>query len=124
MAGNIVSQFINIISDADSGDTLKFDSDSAVAMSKKLSSVSSEIDLAASRIEGMISENKSVWTGKAAEAYFSELTTLVSQAKEIAEKVNRNRQNIDRAAMILAEADKKAEGDVGKLDAKDIFNYS
>lgn len=124
MAGNIVSQFINIISNSASGDTLKFDSDSAAAMSKKLSSVSSEIDLAASRIEGMISENKSVWTGKAAEAYFSELTMLVSQAKEIAEKINRNRQNIDRAAVILSEADKKAGGDVGKLDSNDIFNYS
>ena len=77
--------------------------------------------MAAAQIEGPISETQLVWTGQAAENFFAEISKLVSETKEISEKVRQNRQQLDNAVSIIMTAENKVMKDTNDLPAGNIF---
>lgn len=102
-------------------DKIKLDEDKASAISNTLGKISSEIEMAVAQIEGPISETQPIWTGQAAENFFSELSKLVSETKEISEKVRQNRHQLDNAVSIIMAADNKVMKDTNDLPARNIF---
>lgn len=102
-------------------DKIKLDEDKASAISNTLGKISSEIEMAVAQIEGPISETQPIWTGQAAENFFSELSKLVSETKEISEKVRQNRHQLDNAVSIIMAADNKVMKDTNDLPAGNIF---
>lgn len=102
-------------------DKIKLDEDKAAAISNTLGKISSEIEMAAAQIEGPISETQPIWTGQAAENFFSELSSLVSETKEISEKVRQNRQQLDTAVSIIMASDNKVMKDTNDLPAGNVF---
>lgn len=102
-------------------DKIKLDEDKAAVISNTLGKISSEIEMAAAQIEGPISETQPIWTGQAAENFFSELSKLVSETKEISEKVRQNKQQLDNAVSIIMAADNKVIKDTNDLPTENIF---
>lgn len=102
-------------------DKIKLDEDKAAAISNTLGKISSEIEMAAAQIEGPISETQPIWTGQAAENFFSELSSLVSETKEISEKVRQNRRQLDTAVSIIMASDNKVMKDTNDLPAGNVF---
>lgn len=100
---------------------IKLDEDKAEAISNTLGKISSEIEMAAAQIEGPISETQPIWTGQAAENFFSEISKLVSETKEISEKVRQNKQQLDNAVSIIMAAENKVRKDTNDLPAGNVF---
>lgn len=120
MANNfqtLINSAISYVND----DKIKLDEDKAAAISNTLGKISSEIEMAAAQIEGPISETQPIWTGQAAENFFSEISKLVSETKEIGEKVRQNRQQLDNAVSIIMAAENKVIKDTDDLPAGNIF---
>jgi len=120
MANNfqtLINSAISYVND----DKIKLDEDKAAAISNTLGKISSEIEMAVAQIEGPISETQPIWTGQAAENFFSELSKLVSETKEISEKVRQNRHQLDNAVSIIMAADNKVMKDTNDLPAGNIF---
>lgn len=120
----MVNNFQTLINSAISyvnDDKIKLDEDKAAAISNTLGKISSEIEMAAAQIEGPISETQPVWTGQAAENFFAEISKLVSETKEISEKVRQNRQQLDNAVSIIMTAENKVMKDTNDLPAGNIF---
>lgn len=101
---------------------IQLDEEKASALIVMLGRISSEINSSAVQIEGPISETTPVWTGKAAEEFFTDLKEAVKQAKVIGEKVDANRQKINNAVSIIMAAEKKNQGDVIQLSERSAFN--
>lgn len=114
---SLINSAISYVND----DKIKLDEDKAAAISNKLGKISSEIEMAAAQIEGPISETQPVWTGQAAENFFSEISKLVSETKEISEKVRQNKQQLDNAVSIIMAADNKVIKDTNDLPAGNVF---
>ena len=102
-------------------DKIKLDENKAAEISNTLGKISSEIEMAAAQINGSISEAQPIWTGQAAEKFFSEISKLVSETKEISEKVRQNRQQFDNAVSIIMAAENKVFKDTNDLPAGNIF---
>ena len=120
MANNfqtLINSAISYVND----DKIKLDEDKAAAISNTLGKISSEIEMAAAQIEGPISETQPIWTGQAAENFFAEISKLVSETKEIGEKVRQNRQQLDNAISIIMAAENKVIKDTDDLPAGNIF---
>lgn len=120
MANNfqtLINSAISYVND----DKIKLDEDKAAAISNTLGKISSEIEMAAAQIEGPISETQPIWTGQAAENFFAEISKLVSETKEIGEKVRQNRQQLDNAISIIMAAENKVIRDTDDLPAGNIF---
>lgn len=100
---------------------IKLDRDKAAALSNRLGKISADIEMSAAQIEGPVSETQPLWTGKAAEDFFRELTALVAETKEIAEKVSGNRQSLENAVKIIMAAENKIDRDVDDLSAGGVF---
>ncbi len=114
---SLINSAISYVNDEE----IKFDEDKAAAISNTLGKISSEIEMAAAQIEGPISEAQPIWTGQAAENFFSELSKLVSETKEISEKIRQNRQQLDNAVSIIMAADNKVIKDIHDLPAGNVF---
>lgn len=120
MANNfqtLINSAISYVND----DKIKLDEDKAAAISNTLGKISSEIEMAAAQIEGPISETQPIWTGQAAENFFSEISKLISETKEIGEKVRQNRQQLDNAISIIMATENKVIKDTDDLPAGNIF---
>lgn len=113
----LIDSAISYIND----EKIKLDEDKAAAISNTLGKISSEIEMAAVQIEGPISETQPIWTGQAAEDFFAEIRKLVSETKEISEKVRQNRQQLDYAVSIIMAADNKVKKDTNDLPAGNVF---
>lgn len=113
----LINSAISYVND----DKIKLDEDKAAAISNTLGKISSEIEMAAAQIEGSTSETQLVWTGQAAENFFAEISKLVSETKEISEKVRQNRQQLDNAVSIIMAAENKVMKDTNDLPAGNIF---
>lgn len=114
---SLVNSAISYVND----ENIKLDEDKAAAISNTLGKISSEIEMAAAQIAGPISETQPIWTGQAAENFFSELSKLVSETKEISEKVRQNKQQLDNAVSIIMAADNKVIKDTNDLPAGNVF---
>ncbi|MCM1060278.1 MAG: WXG100 family type VII secretion target [Eubacterium sp.] len=114
---SLVNAAISYVND----EKIKLDEDKAAAVSNRLGKISSEIEMAAAQIEGPISKTQPIWTGQAAENFFSEISSLVSETKEISEKIRQNRQQLDAAVSIVMEADGKVLKDTNDLPAGNVF---
>ncbi|MCX4374916.1 MAG: WXG100 family type VII secretion target [Lachnospiraceae bacterium] len=102
-------------------DKIKLDEDKAAAISNTLGKISSEIEMAATQIEGPISETQPIWTGQAAENFFSEIGKLISETREISEKIRQNRQQLDNAVSIIMAAENEVRKDTNDLPAGNVF---
>lgn len=114
---SLINSAISYVNDEE----IKLDEDKAAAISNTLGKISSEIEMAAAQIEGPISETQPIWTGQAAENFFYELSSLVSETKKISEKVRQNRQQLDNAVSIIMAADNKVMKDTNDLPAGNVF---
>ena len=119
---NVFQSLVNEAISFVNNDKIKLDDDRAAAISNKLGKISSEIEMAAVQIEGFISETQPIWTGQAAENFFTDVTKLISETKEISEKVRQNRQQFDNAVRIIMAADNKVLKDTNDLPAGNVFN--
>lgn len=113
----LINSAISYVND----EKIKLDEDKAAAISNTLGKISSEIEMAAAQIEGPISETQPVWTGQAAENFFSELSKLISETREISEKVRQNRQQLDNAVSIIMTVENKVIKDINDLPAGNVF---
>lgn len=123
MTNTFQSLINSAISYVDDG-KIKLDENVAMAVSNKLGKISSEIEMAAAQIEGPISEAQPIWSGQAAENFFSEVVKLVSETREISEKVRQNMQQFDNAVSIIMAADNKVLKDTDDLSAGNVFMIS
>ncbi len=120
MADTLKALFDSAVSLSNNG-KIKLDKDKAAAFSSRLSKISAEIGRSAAQIEGPMTEARNVWIGQAAEAFFTELSALIKEVKEIGERVEQNRQQADRAVNILMAADNAETGKVSGLSAGGTF---
>ncbi len=118
---NTFQSLINSAISYTNDEKIKLDEDKAAAISNTLGKISSEIEMAAVQIEGPISKTQPIWTGQAAEDFFAEISKLVSETKEISEKVRQNRQQLDYAVSIIMAADNKVKKDTNDLPAGNVF---
>ena len=100
---------------------IKFDEDKARALSHRLGTISSTIENAVTQINGPISESQPVWTGEAADNFFSELNKLINETQAIVERGDQNRKAVDTAISVLLNAENKVGSDVSQLSAKNTF---
>lgn len=114
---NMFSIGVNIIN----GSKIKFDENKARELSNKLGTISLTIENAITQINGPISESQPIWTGEAADNFFSELNKLINETKVIAERVDQNRKAVDTAISVLLNAENKVGSDVSHLSGKNIF---
>ncbi len=114
---SLIDSAISYVND----EKIKLDEDKAAAISNTLGKISSEIEMAAVQIEGPISKTQPIWTGQAAEDFFAEISKLVSETKEISEKVRQNRHQLDYAVSIIMAADNKVKKDTNDLPAGNVF---
>lgn len=116
---SLINSAISYVND----EKIKLDDNKAAAISSALGKISSEIEMAAAQIEGPISETQPIWTGQAAESFFSEIGKLVSETKEISEKVRQNKQQLENAVSIIMTAENNVLKDINDLPAENIFIY-
>ena len=114
---SLINSAISYVND----EKIKLDEDKAAAISNTLGKISSEIEMAAAQIEGPISETQPIWTGQAAENFFSELSNLVSETKEISENVRPNKQQLVNAVSIIMAADNNVMKDTNDLPVGNVF---
>lgn len=117
---SLINSAISYVND----EKIMLDEGAAAEISNKLGKISSEIEMAAAQIEGPISETQPIWSGQAAEDFFSEVGKLVSETREISEKVRQNRQQFDNAVRIIMSADNKVLKDTNDLPAGNVFIIS
>lgn len=120
---NMLGELLGAAMAGISVEKIKFDPDKAATVSDKLGRISAAVENSVTQLEGPMAEAQPVWTGQAAENFFAELEKLVQETRDIAEKVNHNKQQLDQAAQILRAGDEKASADVSSLSVSNTFIY-
>ena len=120
---NMLGELLGAAMAGISVEKIKFDLDKAATVSDKLGRISAAVENSVTQLEGPMAEAQPVWTGQAAENFFAELEKLVQETRDIAEKVNLNKQQLDQAAQILRAGDEKASADVSSLSVSNTFIY-
>lgn len=104
-----------------SGGKVKIDMNKAADFAARLSKISSEILNAAEQIKGPAADAQRVWTGKAAEKFFADVSALTEETAAIGARVEQNSRQVRKASEILMNADKRANTDVSGLSSGGTF---
>lgn len=104
-----------------SGDKVKIDMNKAADFAARLGKISAEILNATEQIKGPAADAQRVWTGKAAEKFFADVSALTEETAAIGVRVEQNSRQVRKASEILMNADKRASTDVSGLSTGDTF---
>lgn len=101
---------------------IRIDTDKAADFSARLGRISAEILNAVEQIKGPAADAQRVWTGKAAEKFFADISALAEEAAVIGARVEQNSKQVRKAAEILMNANRQAGTDVSGLSSANTFD--